>query len=284
MKFTLLLVAFLLLATVAGFGLYKYKKSISDNEKVSQNITERLLIIAGHDSKVNEYALRNRYNLDNNYDRLAQSSLLLDNSIVHMKNTYFNDSSTTVNILHSKVKSLSSELEIKKDLIENFKSHNSILKNSQMYAPIAGRELVAIAEKENLPMAVKVYQEVIIELLDFSLHGSTTSSDNLNTILPKLLETEKQMPEYALSTSIEFMNHINTVIKEKSDTDNYLSKALTTSTSRHLSELSRAWKGQLIKNNEAHEKYNTYMLWYILFLFVSVVIIIWSLRNKISST
>jgi hypothetical protein len=254
MKFKLLLIVFFLIAVFGGFGLYTYQKKLSGNEAVNHDITNRLLIIDGLDSKVNESALRNRYNLDNNYDRLARSSSLLNKSIEDMKNTYFKETDVNANLVHRKFKDLRNELEIKKDLIENFKSHNSVLKNSQRYAPVVGKNLILIAEKENLPSAAKLYSEVTIELLEYSLLSSTTSAEKLNLILPKLLEIEKLMPEYALSASIEFMNHVNTVIKEKNDTDKYLSKALTSATNSRISDLSEAWKEQLLENGGKHEK------------------------------
>jgi two-component system NtrC family sensor kinase len=250
MKFTLLLILVLLLA---GFGLYYYKIELTGNEAIRHDITERLLIIDGLDSKVNDFALRNRYSLDNNYDKLAQSSSLLNKSIEDLENTYFKETDESVNPLHRKFKELRSEIEIKKNLIENFKSHNSILKNSQKYAPVAGKKLMLIAEEENLPDAAKLYSEVIMELLEFSLLGTVSSNEKLDSTLPKLLEVEKQMPEYALSTSIEFINHLNTVIREKKLTDNYLSKALASSTKSHLSDLSKVWTDRVLKNVEIYE-------------------------------
>jgi len=284
MKLIILLVTFLLLAIFFGFGLYQYKNPKADNQTTNQNIADQLLEIERYDSRVNEQALRNRYNLDNNYDKLAQSISLLNKSISDIQNIYIKDSEATDNLLHKKFKNLSNQLEIKKDLIENFKSHNSIFKNSQLYAPIVGKELIAIAEQENLQDAVKNYREIIIELLEFSLHGSSTNAMKLNLILPKLLESEKQMPEFAQSASIEFINHVNTVIKEKSETDNYLNKALNSKSQKQISELSKAWKEQLVKNINADEKYNIYILWYILFLLAYIVMMTWLLRKKYSAS
>ena len=253
MKLTLLSIVLLLIVISGGFGLYSYQKNLTDNEVKNHDITELLLNINGLDSKVNEYALRNRYNIDNNYDKLARSSSLLNKSIEDMKNTYFTNTDVTSNLLNVKFKDLRNELIIKKDLIENFKSHNSVLKNSLKYVPIAGKKLILIAEKEKLLDTAKLYREVIIELLEFSLLKSSSNADNLELLLPKLLEAEEQMPEYALSTSIEFMNHANTVIKEKALTDGYLSKALSPSTKSSLSDLSKVWTGRIVEYDDVLE-------------------------------
>ncbi len=272
-----------MLAAVAGSWLFYYKGTLPDNDAISQDITERLLTIDGYDSKVSEYALRSRFNLDSNYDRLARSSSLLDKSIEEMKNTYFLEMDVVNNVLHKKFQEYKNEIEIKKDLIENFKSHNSVLRNSEKYAPMAGQELMAIAEKENLLESVKLYNDVIKELLQYSLLDEITSKERLKLLMPKLNQSEKKMPEYSLTASIEFINHVNTVIAEKDMTDNYLSKALASTSDTSLASLSKAWKNWLNESNKTIENFNKYVFWYIAFLLVSIAYIIWNLVSLYKS-
>lgn len=81
MKPSILLSIFLTLAIGGGAGIFYYETQLTDVNQIRQEVNERLLRIDNLDSSVNEFALRSRVNIDNNYDELVRVTLLLDREI-----------------------------------------------------------------------------------------------------------------------------------------------------------------------------------------------------------
>ncbi len=279
MKPSTLLIVYLFLAIAGGLGIFYYQSTVPDNKAISNDVTQRLLTIDGLNSDIGELALRSRFNLDANYDSLTRSTLLLDQAIEGFDETYFSAASFNDTMLLKSFEKLKSEVEIQSDLIENFKSHNSVLRNSEKYAPAAGQSLMAIAKEAQLPHAEKLYGNLVRELLEYSLLGSSLSIEKIKIALPQLSEIENQMPEFAQTVMLEFNRHIDTVIKEKELTDQYLSKALLSTSDNQIQDLSLAW-GQWFNNNSAQQDMlKQLIIGYISLLLIGLGFVSWRLRN-----
>jgi len=268
MKPSRLLLVFFSLALIGGGGLIYYQYRLPDVKFISQDVNERFLRIDGLDSSVSEYALRSRAGLDNNYDLLVSNTILLDRAISDLELTYFTDPAMQGTLLGKEFAGFRTELEIKNDLIENFKSHNSVLRNSEKYAPSVGRELMLAAENNALPELAKFYSSVVLELLEYGRTGLAGNEESLRASLGKIADTEGRMPAEYLSRIIEFTNHVSTVIEEKMQTDSYLSKALSSTSDARLGDLSRAWSNWIAEINKEQEFFDATILLYIISLLI----------------
>lgn len=279
MRPSMLLVVFFSIALLGGAGLFYYQYQLPDVEFMGRDFNERLLKIDSLDSSVSEYALRSRVGLDNNYDMLVRATKLLDRSIDELKATYFNDAKMQGTILGTKFTGFENELETKNDLIESFKSHNSVLRNSEKYAPLVGRELMLAAENQGLPAIAKLYGEVVLAVLEYARPGQPLNAGSLRELLNKIPDTENQLsPEY-LSKIIELANHIGTVIEEKEQTDVYLGKALTSTTDTQLEELSLSWSSWLAEINIQRQNFIYAVMAYIAMLLLFTGYIALKLRG-----
>lgn len=279
MKSGLFLGLYLLAVLAGGSGLFYYQYQIPDYDQMSQKLNERLLAIDGLDSKVNELLMRSRYNLDKNYDALVKYSSLLDRAVIEFENHYITNSEIENALMIKRFEEYINDLKIKRELVENFKSHNSVLRNSEKYAPIAGSQLAAIALQSKLGDTAKYYEEVVRELLTYSLHGSSIQVDRIDQLIPGLAQAEQKMPDYASTVTIEFNNHVNTVMREKVETDSYLDMALSSTADSRIENLSAAWSDWLAQGHIVKNRIRIYVGSYIIFLLLSVAIVAWKLRS-----
>lgn len=279
MRPSMLLVVFFSIALIGGAGLFYYQYRLPDVEFMGRDFNERLLKIDSLDSSVSEYALRSRVSIDNNYDTLVRATVLLDRSIRDLKDTYFNDPRMQGTLLENKFIAFENELETKKDLIESFKSHNSVLRNSEKYAPLVGRELMLAAEKQGLPEVAKLYSEVVLAVLEYARPGQASNAGLIKELQLKIPDTENQLSSELLSKIIELANHISTVVEEKEQTDAYLAKALTSTTDTQLEDLSLSWSSWLSEINIQRQNFIYAIMVYIALLLLFTGYIALKLRG-----
>ncbi len=279
MKPSTLLLTYLLLAIAGGLGIFYYQSTVPDNKAISNDVTQRLLTIDGLNSDISELALRSRFNIDSNYDSLTRATALLDQAILGLEENYFLHDDINDSVLINHFEKLKNEVIIQRDLIENFKSHNSVLRNSEKYAPAVGQNLMSIAKEAGLPQAEQLYSNLVKELLEFSLLGSSLSIEKIKVALPQLAELESQMPAFAQTALLEFNRHIDTVIKEKELTDQYLSKALLSTSDSQIQELNKAWGQWFSKNSDQQDLLKQLIIAYIGFLLLGLLFVSWRLRN-----
>lgn len=279
MKPSTLLLIYLFLAIAGGLGVFYYQSTVPDNKEISNDVTQRLLTIDGLNSDIGELVLRSRYNLDPNYDSLTRSATLLDQSIESFGEAYFSTEGVSDPMLVKSFEKLKSEVMIQRDLIESFKSHNSVLRNSEKYAPAAGQSLMSIAKEAKLDDAEQLYGSLVRELLAYSLLGSSFSIEKIKVALPQLVELENKMPEFSRVSMFEFGRHIETVINEKELTDQYLSKVLLSTSDSQIDELSQGWSQWLLSNSGQQSFLKQLNIAYISFLLVGLAFVTWRLRN-----
>ena len=278
MKTALPLISFVVLALGGGTALFFYHQNLPQVAALDAQMGEHLLAFEALDSTVNELALRSRFHIDQNYDNLARTSALLDQRVEAVEESTLNRDGLSESAVYRAFSELRSELETKKDLVENFKSHNSVLRNSLRYAPAAGEQLITIAEDIGNTDAADLYRSLLRYLLEFSLLDTSSSSESLKLLLPQLEAVEQSMPDYATTTAIEFTRHIRTVLAEEDVTDAYLQRLLTTTTDSRLETLNRSWSDWVVGQHEATRQFNLWLASYIAVLLIGVVIIAWRLR------
>lgn len=279
MKPSILLSLFFVIVLGGGAALFYYQHQLPDTEFMAGDISERLLTIDGLDSKVSEYALRSRVNLDTNYDALVNATVKLSRAVQDLEKTYFNNSSMQGSLLEQRFTDFKSEVISKNDLVESFKSHNSVLRNSEKYTPIVGRELVLAAEREGLSDIARFYSEVVLSVLQYARQGEDVDAAPLNSLLSQIPATETKMPAEHLSSIIEFTNHVETVIEEKPQTDLYLISALSSTSDNSMEQVSQSLNAWLSGYRENQGKFKLATMAYILLLLVFIGVIAFKLRN-----
>ena len=283
MKPSTFLLGFLVVAILGGVALFSYRSTLPNTEQMVRDVTERLLRLEELDSSVNELSLRNRFHLDQNYDQLTRAVRLLTQTSRDLNEDYFGQEQFNNSLVQRRFKEFNSELVIKTDLIENFKSHNAVLKNSVRYVPAASNELRNIAANQGLTELVGVYEEITRELLEFALLGTPSSVERIKILLANTAELETGMPEFAQTSMLEFLSHVNTVLREQSDTDAYLTQAIASTTDSRLADASGAWSSWLEEQGQTGDQFTTALFIYIAVLLVAFIFLTWRLRGLYTS-
>ncbi len=241
MKNSLLFALILLIAAIGGLGLLYLGSNLPDNDLANRNVNAQLLKIDNLDSSVNELSLRSRANLDTNYDLLVRSTVALERAVSDLSLGYFNQEKISGSLLETRFNSFKATAEIKSDQVEDFKSHNSVLRNSEKYAPMVGSQLSLIARENALLDVENLYRQAVIDTLEFAKQGSTKPVGEVSGYADRISQTESVMPQDAAIKILEFSKHVSTAIDAKQKTDGYLGQILNSSLSDQIEDLYNAW-------------------------------------------
>lgn len=275
-----------LIATLVILGvgsLLFYKQTLPNVDETRKDVMNRIMTLDVMLKSINELSIKSRYNLDNNYDNLTSTSKNLEYQLKDFQNLYYSNADMTTDLTAKRFFEYKNTQEVKKEMLEKFKSHNSILRNSERYVPIVGEELMALSQQEGLEELSKSYEYVLRNILKYSLFGSINSLKQVKSELSRLPKLESDMPEFASISIIEFSNHIFTIIEQKEKTDEYLNKLLQTDDKGKLNNLISAWDLWYEKNDLSHEKLRKITFAFTIFMVIAVLIILGVLKQLYDS-
>lgn len=279
MKNSIIFLLIILIVVAGGLRLYYLESNQPNRELINQDVSSQLLKLDMLDSNINELVLRSRSNLDTNYDMLVRSTSDLDRITSDLSRTYFSEEAIEGSLLSTRFARYSTYAEVKLDQVENFKSFNSVLRNSSKYIPLVGRELANMADQSNLPSIAAMYQRVVIDLQEFTLQGSEKQVEEVSNYHDDILKTEELMPLESRLKVIEFANHVATAIDAKIDTDQYLGNVLTSSSSGLIAEMSAAWNLWRSENSGPQGSLRNFKIAYFSALALLAGLMVFWLRN-----
>jgi len=260
MKNSILLVVIFVIVFAGAASLFYLESKLPNEELVNRDVNGQLLKLDTLDANINELALRSRANLDANYDMLVRSTVALESTISDLSDGYFNKKQIAGSLLDTRFERFKTAMEVKVDQVENFKSSNSILRNSEKYIPVVGMQLAEQASQASLPGVNDLYNQIIIQMLEFTKQGSAKPAADVTGYSKLVLETEEQMPAESLSRILEYANHIATAIDAKSKTDQYLGKALNTAANDQIADISNAWAVWQSENSNSQGRLRSYTI------------------------
>lgn len=279
MKNSILFLVILLIAVLGGAGLFYVQSTLPDNELTNRDINNQLLKIDNLDANVNELVLRSRANLDSNYDMLVRSTSALERTVTDLSKSHFSPDNIAGSLLETRFNSFTSSIEIKTDQVEDFKSSNSVLRNSEQYVPLVGAQLALTANQNGLDQLADFYTKVVIELLDFTKQGSTRAKRDVINYAQQIRATEPEMPGSSAIKILEFANHVETAIESKELTDQYLGKVLNSATDDQIANISDAWGLNQAEKNTAKDTLNYYTIAYVVTMLGLLGLLFFRLRS-----
>ena len=123
-------------------------------------------------AQINEAALKNRFGLELNYDQLTLLTKNFYDTLEKIENL-LKQKGKIDGDLGQAFQGIKKAFVNKGDILERFKSHNSILRNSVFYAPVAGEKLLKLVEKDDgLKAYTTILKEIIDGLLSYTLLGN----------------------------------------------------------------------------------------------------------------
>lgn len=190
---------------------------VKDIDKIEQ-IINVLLEMREADARLNESVLKNRYNIEKNYDRIEISINSIKNLIQTLDNfsesmKFENDSKFKVNL-----EELKKDFILKLNNTEKFKENNSIYNNSISLIPTSIRLNIknSTAPKELLDALLK-------NILFFNLKNDKKSQIDANEIVEKLKKNNLNKKEEELTILIKYCL---IALNEKEDLDQALNSII----------------------------------------------------------
>ncbi len=279
MKYYYVLLLFFVLLIAAVFGQF-YLREEATNEAWQADANahlEQLLVIDGN---INESMVKTRFNLELNYDNLTNNTRAFSDQINALV-SHVSNKPSIMNALQVNIDRLWVIFENKKDVIESFKSHNSVLRNSVLYTPAVGNELIDISSRmPELMQLEKSLYELNTNILKYSHSNFDEHPDTIRRQLDSLQMGEHELPDYASIAYSEFSNHVQTVLNEKPSTDQYLASALLIPIKEDVLEIQDDLFHLMRVSNTFESKFDYFLIAYFAIFGLSFMLLAFLLYNR----
>lgn len=210
-------------------GIPVVLQQLSENQK-HYAVLNSFQTLDALNSEINDRLLRTYSGLDKNYDALSRISGEIEDQLAYLTRLKAQDDSD----LSENFDRYNQANEVRNDLLENFKSHNSVLKNSRKYAPVAVEELLN-KNRNDLSISLQAQlSELKIALLDYSLNGGQIAKINLKINLKDLKHVQDELPLLTQQDLSKVINHTRVILREQVLVQRYLQKTINANTGRIL--------------------------------------------------
>ncbi|MEO0442196.1 MAG: DAHL domain-containing protein [Pseudomonadota bacterium] len=278
MKLNVLLISILSLFAIAlGYNYYQNYQKI--NQEGYLSTLELINDLKQVDSELNTLMLKSRYGLLADYDELARQTVSAGNKLLEIKennvNGYLDDNKQLQDLL----KEYTEQLELKTDLVENFKSHNAVLRNSIKYAPPLGDQLIDMLEAKQ-PGSSNLLKTVNQALYRWALYTQRNQAQIIQTNVNGVLDL---MPLFDDQTPLlEYNAHIIAVVDEQAQTQRYLQNALDINTRSTLDAFEAVYIEHNLSLQNKVAALTNYSLVFGLLALAIAIYLVWRLRQTYS--
>ncbi|SCA56849.1 putative Signal transduction histidine kinase [Candidatus Terasakiella magnetica] len=169
----------------------------------------------------------------------------------------------------------------KLEVIEDFKSHSAVLKNSVSYIPIAIREFLEVAaENDSDPKLINAAQTLLIESLIFSQDYGFEHVDSVQESVHILMANQDKVSADLLDKIQGVLLHAQAIIDFKSEVDGLVNTIFKTQTDLKIQQVLAAY---LVAHNRKHEQVDRYRAFLVILASLLALMII-SLLFRLTRT
>jgi PAS domain S-box-containing protein len=189
------------------------------------------------DARLNQYVLQSRYGLLRNYDPLVATQQKIATLLTDLQldqPTYFGQGDQS---MAKEFKHYQELFDAKFALVENFKSHNSVLRNSMQYFPLAIKQLMD--SSHGSPHRDHLLHDLLESVLLFDIQTGAQLQPHIEQVMAELLQFEGQKNPALTSMA----RHVKVIIDFESEV-NQFTKDITQSESTTESNTLFAMYGQ----------------------------------------
>ncbi len=227
------------------------------------------------DATLNKDVFELRYGVLTHYDSLVRGVKEIETLKQNLnKIPKFIDEESSHNLI-LKIASYQRVQNEKEQLIEKFKSGNSLLKNSLYYLPVLATELAQQASNNGDDLLAIRINDLLKDIL---LYNLTSSEDIAPKIVEKLDIFEYNLKEYALRVKVKDLDlmlaHVKVILENKPGVDLLIQKLVSLPTGQKGEELYKVY-------NSEYEKALLTAGYYRLILYIFSIIVISSISAYI---
>ncbi len=248
----------------AGAGFIAYQHNLASSDDTRETILNSINRLKELDNLINTRVLESRYGLQADYDELANiiSNLHLaaDRFTIGRLAKYAEDNDKNAQSLQF----FNTQLALKTELVESFKSHNSILRNSIKYAPDLGQSLIAELEQKADDQALNNIKQLNDALYRWALHGEQKQANIIEKNSSSIMSLRSLVSDSLLL--LRYSNHVSTVVKEQERTQELIDKILAIATQETIDKLESNYLDHYVAIIKASEQSLYYVFAYAFFV------------------
>ena len=196
-------------------------------------------------------AMRSKIGLNQSYDPLVSPLAELGTLPRHLSPAALAASDAGAQ-LGSSLRAFQLALNQKAALIESFKSHNAVLKNSQAFLPAAAGDILGLAEQQGQAgQAAHARLERLRSAVGTTLlatpaleNGSQREPPDIENKLADLIADAALLPATVSDSVTLFAAHVRTVLREHQLVQDLLARIAAAPTGRHLDEIDVLLSGE----------------------------------------
>lgn len=260
----------LLALALTGLLGFLYYKSSSVDAKQHLHITSQLRQLHQLDESLGQYVLMARIGMLKNYDPLVQTQQHIDELISDLRTAHielFDQDDGKLSLSFEAYRQTHTD---KIALLENFKSQNSVLKNSARYFPIAVKHLLEGPGhlRDGDPLEVEVRDRLMQDIMvyqtspsDALLHSSLESRSKIAMLMESYpLHQRKQLESLVVHTAI--------LVAYKEEVDRTLEKFFALPAAERLDQMFNLYNTHF---EQAEHEADMYRFWLLLFALSAAV-------------
>ncbi len=234
MKVMMILI-FLVVIGGVGAVTIAYQHQQQSNDTIRNTILEAINTLKQADNKTNTAILESRYGLRADYDEITAQVRRLDQGLQSFSQGKLAEYAAENLQIQQRLLGLQGQLALKIELIESFKSHNAILRNSIKYAPELGEELIREARIKKRSDKVKQLSVVNEALYRWALYGDKNQATIIQENANGIIDLFNDVIDGA--SLVRYANHVSTVVDEQKKIQDFIDKILAVATQQGITEL-----------------------------------------------
>jgi len=192
-----------------------YQQSAQVNPSLHVRTVTHFEQLRQQDAQLNQYVLQSRYNLLRNYDPVVSSQQRIHellNTLQQDKPDYFSPGETPIQQEFTRYRKL---FETKFAVVEAFKSHNAVLRNSLRYFPLAVQHLIDLPGSD--PKRNALLHNLLESVLLFDNAPSDGHQLHIEQVMGQLLQLDPKNTE-AMGM---LARHVGIILEFQRDVNQY---------------------------------------------------------------
>jgi PAS domain S-box-containing protein len=265
---------------VALTFLFLKMRTVDANQH--DNFSSSLRQLEEVDATLNQHILESRFGLLASYDQIS-ADLTREKQLRYQlaKIPDFISYSSRADIARS-IELFDARLENKEELLERFKSTNSVINNSIRYFPVASRELTDALKAEG---SEKKLTGQINDLLQDVLIYNLFSEDEFASHINAQLDSVERMQSRTLTNvqQLDLANvivHARTIVRLKPEVDTFVQSLLAVQTGESAEEIIRTYNVNYASAQQASNVYRIFLYLSSIGLLIFICIIVLRLKDS----
>lgn len=211
-------------------------------------------------------AMKSKIGINKTYDPLVDPLLGLSNLQQQLNAAASGQNGGDVRTLENGIKAFESTFQKKAGLIEHFKSHNAVLRNSLAFLPTAAEDIRILAgqrkgrDQSVLTSVAADVNRVLLASLVYDQAASDDKAAEIESELRRLVAGNSNLPADIGDRVGIFVAHVRTVLREHSVVNGLLNSIAAAPTAARIDDINHILNSEQRRAAGQAQKYRQYLL------------------------